>query len=90
MGSLDSNLSCRSETGDEQWEAPKQGMDKANFEASFSQQTKSAVRGCIIRNDMGMVIGSCTHPFGHVRDPNTVEALACLEAVRFVADMGFR
>lgn len=75
------SLSSNQVQEEERWEAPERAVFKANFNASFSSQTHLAVGGCVIRNSEGLVMGSCTYPFVNIRDPTTVEALACQKAV---------
>ncbi|MFQ6640219.1 hypothetical protein Gotur_016622, partial [Gossypium turneri] len=49
---------------------------------------KNAIAGIIIRNEAGLVMGSCVCPWDNV--PTTAEAIACLQAVNFAEDLGFR
>ncbi|MBA0746321.1 hypothetical protein Gogos_008854 [Gossypium gossypioides] len=53
-------------------------------------QLKKAVAGIIIRNEAGLVMGSCVYPWDNVSDPTTAEAIACVRAVNFAEDLGFR
>ncbi|KAG8491235.1 hypothetical protein CXB51_014390 [Gossypium anomalum] len=48
-----------------------------------------SVAGVIIRNNLGLVTGSCVYSIENVQDPTMVEAHACLQAVIFVKEMGF-
>ncbi|MBA0667210.1 hypothetical protein Goklo_000327 [Gossypium klotzschianum] len=50
----------------------------------------TATAGVIIRNNEGFVMGACSHPLGRKGDPTTTEAKACLHAVIFGEEMGFR
>ncbi|KAA3467247.1 hypothetical protein EPI10_002272 [Gossypium australe] len=50
----------------------------------------TATVGVILRNHEGFVIGACSYPLGRTGDPTTAEAKACLQAVIFVEEMGFR
>ncbi|KAA3481719.1 reverse transcriptase [Gossypium australe] len=72
------------------WRPPKAEQVKANFDAAFSQQYMIAIAGIIIRNHEGFVIGAYTYPLGRIKDPTTTEVKACLQAVIFGEEMGFR
>ncbi|MBA0875190.1 hypothetical protein Goshw_027687 [Gossypium schwendimanii] len=50
----------------------------------------TATVGVIIRNHEGFVMGACPYPLGRTGDPSTTEAKACLHAVIFGEEMGFR
>ncbi|MBA0815520.1 hypothetical protein Gohar_000285 [Gossypium harknessii] len=50
----------------------------------------TATVGVIIRNHEGYVMGACPYPLGRIGDPTTTEAKACLHAVIFGEEMGFR
>ncbi|MBA0738202.1 hypothetical protein Gogos_011598, partial [Gossypium gossypioides] len=50
----------------------------------------TATAGIIIRNHEGLVMRACTYPLGRNGDPTTLEAKACLQAIIFGEEMGFR
>ncbi|KAK5843152.1 hypothetical protein PVK06_005595 [Gossypium arboreum] len=63
---------------------------KINFDASFHQESNTS-RACIIaRNIEGFVMASCIYPSKNIVMPVMVEAWACLHAVKFGEDLGFR
>ncbi|MBA0729329.1 hypothetical protein Golax_022989, partial [Gossypium laxum] len=53
-------------------------------------QLKKAVAGIIIRNEAGLVMGSCVYLWDNVSEQTTTEAIACLRVVNFAEDLGFR
>lgn len=63
---------------------------KVNFDASFQQTTKKSVQGVLIRNYEGLIMGACTYPIDHILDPTMVKVRACLQALQFAEDLGFR
>ncbi|MBA0633824.1 hypothetical protein Godav_025499 [Gossypium davidsonii] len=50
----------------------------------------TATAGIIIKNHECLVMGACTYPLGRTGDSTTAEAKACLQAVIFGEEMGFR
>lgn len=43
----------------------------------------------VVRNNMGLTMGSCTYPIKNVRDSTTTEAYACLHGIIFANELGF-
>ncbi|KAK5845007.1 hypothetical protein PVK06_001158 [Gossypium arboreum] len=50
----------------------------------------TATAGVIIRNHEGFVMRACSYPIGRTGDLTTAESKACLQAVIFAEEMGFR
>lgn len=69
---------------------PKENQVKINFDAAFSTQNRSTSAGIIVRNHNCLVMGSCAYPLGRSEDSTMAEALACLQAVSFGADLEFQ
>ncbi|MBA0688118.1 hypothetical protein Goari_005924 [Gossypium aridum] len=71
------------------WQHPDRRSVKVNFDAAFRQHLKQSSSGVVIRNNMGLVMGSGVVFHRHVADAFAAEALACLNAITFARDMGF-
>ncbi|MBA0771737.1 hypothetical protein Gotri_007217 [Gossypium trilobum] len=71
------------------WQHPDRSLVKVNFDAAFRQHLKQSSSGVVIRNNMGLVMGSGEVFHRHVADAFAAEALACLNAITFARDMGF-
>ncbi|MBA0866496.1 hypothetical protein Goshw_021615, partial [Gossypium schwendimanii] len=72
------------------WEPPEGGSVKANFDASFHQQSSKSVSVILIRNREGLVMAACTYLNEHVLKSTMAKARACLKPVIFVKELGFR
>ncbi|MFQ6654830.1 hypothetical protein Gotur_025640 [Gossypium turneri] len=72
------------------WLPPDRRAVKVNFDAAFCQHLKQCSSGVVIRNNLGLVMGSGVVLYSHVADAFAAEALACLHAITFARDMGFR
>lgn len=71
------------------WQHPDRRSVKVNFDAAFRQHLKQSSSGVVIRNNMGLVMGSGVVFHRHVADAFAAEALACLNAITFARYMGF-
>ncbi|KAK9030526.1 hypothetical protein V6N11_031951 [Hibiscus sabdariffa] len=72
------------------WEAPPVNVFKFNFDAAYDSQGKRTMVGVIGRDNAGNIVASCVAPFSNVADVLVAESLACLQAVRYAKDLGFR
>ncbi|KAL4284821.1 hypothetical protein GQ457_16G011460 [Hibiscus cannabinus] len=72
------------------WEAPPVNVFKFNFDAAYDSQGKRTMVGVIGRDNSGNIVASCVAPFSNVMDVLVAESLACLQAVRYAKDLGFR
>ncbi|KAL4361744.1 hypothetical protein GQ457_04G011590 [Hibiscus cannabinus] len=72
------------------WEAPPVNVFKFNFDAAYDSQGKRTMVGVIGRDNAGNIVASCVAPFSNVVDVLVAESLACLQAVRYAKDLGFR
>ncbi|KAK8664005.1 hypothetical protein V6N13_083809 [Hibiscus sabdariffa] len=72
------------------WEAPPVNVFKFNFDAAYDLQGKRTMVGVIGRDNAGNIVASCVAPFSNVADVLVAESLACLQAVRYAKDLGFR
>ncbi|KAL4354441.1 hypothetical protein GQ457_06G018800 [Hibiscus cannabinus] len=72
------------------WQAPQANIIKCNFDAAFSTCSREAIAGVLCRDSGGMIMAACSTPHYHVADAFVAEALACLQAIVFAKDLGFR
>ncbi|MBA0639900.1 hypothetical protein Goklo_022898, partial [Gossypium klotzschianum] len=72
------------------WLPPDRRAVKVSFDAAFCQHLKQCSSGVVIRNNLGLVMGSGVVLYSHVADAFAAEALACLHAITFARDMRFR
>ncbi|MBA0704259.1 hypothetical protein Golax_016529 [Gossypium laxum] len=72
------------------WLPPDRRAEKVNFDVAFCQHLKQCSSGVVIRNNLGLVMGSGVVLYSHVADAFAAEVLACLHAITFARDMGFR
>ncbi|MBA0655304.1 hypothetical protein Goklo_007801, partial [Gossypium klotzschianum] len=63
------------------WQHPDRRSVKVNFDAAFRQHLKQSSSGVVIRNNMGLVMGSGVVFHRHVADAFAAEALACLNGI---------
>ncbi|KAL4332661.1 hypothetical protein GQ457_07G043390 [Hibiscus cannabinus] len=85
--SLERVLEGSGASGDSFWQAPPECVVKFNFDAAFSSRT--ATTGVVGRNNLGLLMASCSIQHVNVADAFVAEALACRQAVRFAKDLGF-
>ncbi|KAA3453717.1 reverse transcriptase [Gossypium australe] len=71
-------------------QAPKAGIVKINFDASFLSKENIAITAAIARNFKGSIVGAETYLFQHIADPFVAEARACERALLFARTMGFQ
>ncbi|XP_023876411.1 uncharacterized protein LOC111988835 [Quercus suber] len=73
-----------------QWHSPEQGFVKVNFDAAHFKHKNSAGRGVIVRDWRGANLGALSVPTMLSSTVVDLEALACLRAVQFAADLGLQ
>ncbi|MBA0637093.1 hypothetical protein Godav_025878 [Gossypium davidsonii] len=71
------------------WLSPERAVVKINFDATFKQNLHQSCSSFVIRNDLGLVMGSGSILNSNVVDAFLSEALACLQALTFAKEMGF-
>ncbi|KAG8501156.1 hypothetical protein CXB51_003244 [Gossypium anomalum] len=69
---------CKFNMEKTQWEPPTESHVNVNFDIAFNEQSNKVVSKIIIRNHMGLVMGSSTYPINNIHDQTTAEAYACL------------
>ncbi|KAK8574158.1 hypothetical protein V6N13_097148 [Hibiscus sabdariffa] len=78
------------EVRNDRWSPPGHNVFKVNFDASFNSLQHSSVSGIIIRDENGMTMAASSYPHHFVADPESAEALSCLQALVFAEELGFR
>ncbi|KAL4273917.1 hypothetical protein GQ457_13G010390 [Hibiscus cannabinus] len=78
------------EVRNDRWSPPGHSVFKVNFDASFNSLQHSSVSGIIIRDENGMTMAASSYPHRFVADPESAEALSCLQALVFAQELGFR
>ncbi|MFQ6626251.1 hypothetical protein Gotur_006347 [Gossypium turneri] len=73
--------------GAECWRPPEGTMLKVNYDAAFNVHSMRSCTGLMFRDRLGRVIGSHLVLIAHAPSALTVEALACLHAVRLAVDL---
>ncbi|KAL4277986.1 hypothetical protein GQ457_03G024950 [Hibiscus cannabinus] len=89
-GSISDNESANPVLQSVLWQAPPENVYKFNFDTSFNSQNRSATSGVIGRDITGEIMASCVVPHNNVLDALMAEALACLQAVHYAKELGFR
>ncbi|MBA0816578.1 hypothetical protein Gohar_001226 [Gossypium harknessii] len=70
------------------WLPPERAVVKINFDATFKQNLHQSCSSFVIRNDLGLVMGSGLILNSNVADAFSSEALACLQTLTFAKEMG--
>lgn len=71
------------------WERPEGEIIKLNFDASMDIHTYTSILGFVPRYK-GLIMATCSYLWYNIKDPYMAEARACLQAISFVMDLGFR
>ncbi|KAK9013150.1 hypothetical protein V6N11_041169 [Hibiscus sabdariffa] len=69
------------------WQAPSELVVKFNFDYAF--RSGSITTGVVGRNNLGLIIASCSIQHENVADAFVAEALACRQVVWFARELGF-
>lgn len=75
--------------GSPHWMPPADSWVRVNFDAGFYADLQAASAGIVVRNDIGLFMGSTCFWENHVPCLLFAEALACVKAIQFVQDLGF-
>jgi ribonuclease HI len=70
-----------------QWIPPPSDMTKVNVDATLSKNTGSCLAAAIARDGEGRFLGASTLALDGSFDLETVEAMACREALALAADL---
>ncbi|PPR82465.1 hypothetical protein GOBAR_AA38250 [Gossypium barbadense] len=73
----------------EYWKPSRITNVKINFDTAFDKQNKRSCTGVVIRDTTSNVLKSITYKNEHIPIAFAVEALTCVQAVRFKAKLGF-
>jgi ribonuclease HI len=69
------------------WARPEEGALKLNIDGAYVKETGQAGAGMIMRRADGSVVFSACRVLRHCSSAFEAELLACLEGIRFAADM---
>ena len=72
----------------QQWRPPENNFYEVNFDAATFRSTNSAGIGVIVRDCAGEVIGALSVPILMPQSIVVAKALACRQAMKFVAEIG--
>lgn len=70
------------------WIPPTPGYMKLNVDAAVAKSTNKGSVGVVCRNEQGKFICASSVVFEGMTDPETLEALACCEAIALSEDLG--
>lgn len=74
----------------ESWTPPLDSSVRINFDASYCQDLDRSGSGIVVRSPMGEILATKQTLHRGVASPFAAEGLACLEAVRVGANLGFQ
>jgi ribonuclease HI len=72
------------------WKAPDQGKCKINVDAAVNRVGSKGAVGVVCRNDRGEFIAASAMIIPNITEPETLEGMACLEALALAEDCGIR
>lgn len=72
------------------WKPPDSLLVKINFNVAFREQLHQSSSGWVIKNELGLVMGSGVILHNNVVDTFLAEALAFWQALIFARNMRFR
>lgn len=72
------------------WKPPQQGIVKVNFVSSYDMHANKSFTRVIIRNEWGLIMGTCTYPHSYVIDAFVEEARACEWVLWFAKELSFK
>ncbi|KAG8471906.1 hypothetical protein CXB51_036494 [Gossypium anomalum] len=64
-------------TPTELWRPLNSGVIKLNFDVSFKSDFNTSTVVVLANNEVGLIMGACTHPHGGIADAFVAEARAC-------------
>nr|XP_023876693.1 uncharacterized protein LOC111989131 [Quercus suber] len=72
------------------WRPPPANVAKINFDgAVFSKENNSGI-GVVVRNEQGLVLGSCSKRLLQAYSPIEIETMAAATALAFASELGVR
>ncbi|GMI95359.1 hypothetical protein HRI_003205200 [Hibiscus trionum] len=89
LQSLSSSLRHPQTRADVIWSPPIEPSVKLNFDAGFCGTGKKSWSGHVIRNEQGEILGASYRRNEGISSAFEAEALACVQGLRFAADLGF-
>ena len=77
---------CQPRLGSQCWRAPESGFSKLKTEAAVSKSGSHGAVAAVCRDNQGAFIACSALVVQNVSDPETLEAMACLEALALAED----
>jgi hypothetical protein len=71
------------------WIPPEPGLHKLNVDAAVSRKGLTGTKGAVCRNDQGIFVAASATVCS-LADAETLEAMACVEALALAEDCGIR
>jgi ribonuclease HI len=62
---------------------------KINVDGALDFRQGNAGAGMVARNNQGRVLSGCCRKYGHIRDPFTIELVACRDAMVLAKNRGY-
>ena len=88
--SSDSHLHRRTQHVQQRWEPPPANFVKINFDGAVFFKDKFSGVGAVIRDENGLVLGSCSKHLPQAYSAVEVEALAAATALALAEDLGMQ
>ena len=88
--SSDSHLHRRTQQVQQRWEPPPANFVKINFDGAVFSKDKFSGVGAVIRDENGLVLGSCSKHLPQAYSAVEVEALAAATALALAEDLGMQ
>ena len=88
--SSDSHLHRRTQHVQQRWEPPPANFVKINFDGAVFSKDKFSRVGAVIREENGLVLGSCSKHLPQAYSAVEVEALAAATALALAEDLGMQ
>ena len=90
LSDTESQVEPRSHRLQIKWLPPPVNLVKINFDGTvFSKENKSEI-GVVVRNENGLVLGSCTKRLSQSYSATEIEAMAATTALVFTSELGVR
>ncbi|XP_012477696.1 uncharacterized protein LOC105793320 [Gossypium raimondii] len=90
LDEINRKLPDQRETMKTHWKPPQDPNVKVNFDAAFKLQIHQSCSGFVIRNEIGLILGSGAVKNDYISYSFSAEAIACIQALKFAEEMGFR
>ncbi|XP_016713306.1 uncharacterized protein [Gossypium hirsutum] len=83
LDEINRKLPDQRETMKTHWKPPQDPNVKVNFDAVFKPQIQQSCSGFVIRNEIGLILGSGAVKNDYISYSFSAEAIACIQALKF-------